>query len=203
MTEHVVNYSELNECSQTEIRPAGPEPKFRDTINPLLKFSNADLAAMNQEFDQFFESDSSSDDEPGDIGNLKFLIKFKFLTLACLENPPIDRKLKKKRKQEDEKEEVQSKKFFKSEQEEVSFSLQQSSAKRTTDSSSNEDEDAEEDDEMPSTKFRRGENLPSDLDIGSGSDDNSGNSDNANDEMDDGEWNMMGAALEREFLGLE
>lgn len=44
------------------------EPKFIDTINPLLSFSNADLADMNQEFDQFFESDTSSDDEPVDIG---------------------------------------------------------------------------------------------------------------------------------------
>lgn len=46
------------------------EPKFIDTINPLMRFSNADLAAMNQEFDQFFESDTSSDDEPVDIGKL-------------------------------------------------------------------------------------------------------------------------------------
>lgn len=53
----------------------GGAAKFIDTINPLLSFSNADLADMNQEFDQFFddeESDdsSSSDDEPVDIGEL-------------------------------------------------------------------------------------------------------------------------------------
>uniref|UniRef100_A0A1B0AAP6 RNA polymerase II subunit A C-terminal domain phosphatase n=1 Tax=Glossina pallidipes TaxID=7398 RepID=A0A1B0AAP6_GLOPL len=46
-----------------------------------------------------------------------------------------------------------------------------------------------------------GEDLPSDLEIGSDSNDNS--DDNNPDEEDDGEWNMMGAALEREFLGLE
>lgn len=33
-----------------------------------MRFSNADWTAMNQEFDQFFESDTSSDDEPVDIG---------------------------------------------------------------------------------------------------------------------------------------
>lgn len=45
-----------------------------------------------------------------------------------------------------------------------------------------------------------GEKLPSDLEMGSDSDDGShGNEDSG----DDGEWNMMGAALEREFLGLD
>lgn len=58
--------------------------------------------------------------------------------------------------------------------------------------------DSEDDDEdvMPSTKFRRGEALPSDLEFG----DDSCGSDDPPDEIDDGEWNMMGAALEREFL---
>lgn len=78
--EHVVNYSEINECSSTSAvnkqnsdrtSSSDVEPKFIDTINPLMKFSNADLASMNQDFDQFFESDTSStDDEPDDIGNL-------------------------------------------------------------------------------------------------------------------------------------
>lgn len=40
--------------------------------------------------------------------------------------------------------------------------------------------------------------MPSDLDLGS----NSAGSDDDKCE-DDGEWNMMGAALEREFLGLD
>lgn len=52
-------------------------------------------------------------------------------------------------------------------------------------------------DEFPSTKFRRGEKLDSDLDIG---DSNSEGSIDPPDEIEDGEWNMMGAALEREFL---
>jgi RNA polymerase II subunit A C-terminal domain phosphatase len=39
--------------------------------------------------------------------------------------------------------------------------------------------------------------VPSDLDS------NSMGSEDPIDEVDDGDWNMMGAALEREFLGLE
>lgn len=41
--------------------------------------------------------------------------------------------------------------------------------------------------------------MPSDLDLGSNS------ADGSEDEKceDDGEWNMMGAALEREFLGMD
>lgn len=58
--------------------------------------------------------------------------------------------------------------------------------------------DESSNDEFPSTKFRRGEQLGSDLDIGQ--DSNSEGSVEPPDEVDDGEWNMMGAALEREFL---
>lgn len=53
-------------------------------------------------------------------------------------------------------------------------------------------------DESPSIKFRRGEELDSELDIGQES--NSEGSDEPVDEVDDGEWNMIGAAIEREFL---
>lgn len=40
----------------------GEAPKFIDTINPLMKFSNDDLEAMNEDVNEFFESDSSDDD---------------------------------------------------------------------------------------------------------------------------------------------
>lgn len=53
---------------------------------------------------------------------------------------------------------------------------------------------------MPSTKFRRGEALPSDLDLGENESADSPGSEDPPDEIDDGDWNMMGAALEREFL---
>lgn len=56
----------------------------------------------------------------------------------------------------------------------------------------------ESEEEFPSTKFRRGEALSSDLDFGQ--DSNSEGSLEPQDEIDDIEWNSMGAALEREFL---
>lgn len=69
--EHVVNYSDKSEISSSSSaqQNASEPEKFIDTINPLLSFSNADLADMNQDFDQFFDSDSSSEDEHVNIGN--------------------------------------------------------------------------------------------------------------------------------------
>lgn len=63
-----------------------------------------------------------------------------------------------------------------------------------------EEEDVKEDcdfdyEESLLTKFRRGEELPSDVEL-----EESTASDDAPDEISDGDWNMMGAALEREFL---
>nr|CAD7412706.1 unnamed protein product [Timema poppensis] len=55
-----------------------------------------------------------------------------------------------------------------------------------------------DEEDMPSAKFRRGEALPSDLDLGEEED--SVGSNDPPDEVDDGDWNMMGAELEREFL---
>lgn len=68
--EHVINYSEKSEISSSSMaqQNAAESSKFIDTINPLLSFSNADLADMNKEFDQFFDSDSSSEDENVNIG---------------------------------------------------------------------------------------------------------------------------------------
>ncbi|XP_055919788.1 RNA polymerase II subunit A C-terminal domain phosphatase [Eupeodes corollae] len=169
--EHVVNYSEKSEISSSSNMQDDEPEKFIDTINPLLSFSNADLADMNKEFDQFFESDSSSEDEHVNI-----------------ENPPVDKTLRKRKRQE--KEEERQREFFSREQK--SLLMKQTSPENEEKSS------AEDEDEMPSTKFRRGEHLPSDLDIGSESNDGSDPQDNE----DDGDWNMMGAALEREFLGL-
>lgn len=56
-----------------------------------------------------------------------------------------------------------------------------------------------DDEESLATKFRRGEELPSDVELA----EESTASDDAPDEISDGDWNMMGAALEREFLGSE
>ncbi|XP_067632827.1 RNA polymerase II subunit A C-terminal domain phosphatase isoform X2 [Eurosta solidaginis] len=179
--EHVVNYSdksEISPSSSAQQQQAKAPEKFIDTINPLLSFSNADLADMNKEFDQFFESDSSSEDEHINI-----------------ENPPVDKTLRKRRREE--KEQDRTREFFTRASDIIMGTASNEDVDRSTDGEENDDDD---DDETPSTKFRRGEKLPSDLEMGSDSEDGSrGNEDSE----DDGEWNMMGAALEREFLGLD
>lgn len=58
-------------------------------------------------------------------------------------------------------------------------------------------ENEEDEDETLMVKFRRGEGIPSDIDFGEGS---SIGSEDPPDEVSDGDWNMWGAALEREFL---
>ncbi|KAH0546514.1 RNA polymerase II subunit A C-terminal domain phosphatase isoform X2 [Cotesia glomerata] len=61
-------------------------------------------------------------------------------------------------------------------------------------------EDNDDDDEDPVTRFRRGEPLPDDLDLGDQGSQDSVEIDDPVEEDDDREWNAMGAALEREFL---
>uniref|UniRef100_A0AAG5D5R0 RNA polymerase II subunit A C-terminal domain phosphatase n=1 Tax=Anopheles atroparvus TaxID=41427 RepID=A0AAG5D5R0_ANOAO len=176
--EHVVNYG-----GSTKSRE---EPKFMDTVNPLLSFSNDDLDAMNNDFDDFFESDdSSSEDEPVDI-----------------ENPPMEKAMRKRRRAEENetnrgRHNIFRKRTEEEEQAQNARILKFNSAENDETTQTNASSDDE--DESPSVKFRRGEDLPSDLDMGS----NSEGSDEPIDEADDGDWNMMGAALEREFLGLD
>lgn len=59
------------------------------------------------------------------------------------------------------------------------------------------EEDRESDNESLGDMFRRGEKLPSDTEIN----EDSIGSEEPMDGISDGDWNMMGAALEREFLG--
>ncbi|XP_030557265.1 RNA polymerase II subunit A C-terminal domain phosphatase [Drosophila novamexicana] len=181
--EHVVNYSERSEISPSSSMQQEQGGNFRETLNPLLVFTNADIESMNKDYETFFESDSSSDEGP-----------------VNFENPPMDKKLL-KRKREDESSN-RAHDFF-TRAEDVMLAAPSNVAdfdKSSNEGDENDDEEKEDedDDEMPSAKFRRGEELPSDLEMGSDS-----NSENNQEDEDDGEWNMMGAALEREFLGLE
>ncbi|XP_037712510.1 RNA polymerase II subunit A C-terminal domain phosphatase [Drosophila subpulchrella] len=179
--EHVVNYSERSEISPSSSKQQEEQSgNFRETLNPLLVFTNADIESMNKDYETFFESDSSSDEGP-----------------VNFENPPMDKKLLKRKREDDNSNRAHD--FF-TRSEDVMIGAPNV---MEFDISSNEEGDdnnekEDDDDEMPSAKFRRGEDLPSDLEIGSDS-----NSEKDPEDEDDGEWNMMGAALEREFLGLE
>lgn len=66
--EHVVNYSERSEISPSSSMQQEQGGNFRETLNPLLVFTNADIADMNKDYETFFESDSSSDEGPVNFG---------------------------------------------------------------------------------------------------------------------------------------
>lgn len=73
--EHVVNYNVAESAvaessvahSRGESSSMSDKMKFIDTINPLLTFSNDELAAMNEDVDEFYQSDDS-DEDPVDMG---------------------------------------------------------------------------------------------------------------------------------------
>lgn len=69
----MVNYNDISprlheDNASNSAETTEEEPKFLDTINPLLSFSKADLAEMDQDYDQFFDESSSDDNEPVDLG---------------------------------------------------------------------------------------------------------------------------------------
>ncbi|XP_066995998.1 RNA polymerase II subunit A C-terminal domain phosphatase-like [Anabrus simplex] len=155
---------------QPAIRHRTPSGRFMDTINPLISFSPEDIASMDREVEDIF-NESESDGEEVKKG-----------------------------------EKVKSEPLPKDEE-------SSSSSSCSTDTLSGEhphdklhrkrfatDLDSDDfEDNSPIVKFRCGKDLPSDLDLGE-EEDSSNSSDEPPDEVDDGEWNMMGAALEREFL---
>lgn len=63
------------------------------------------------------------------------------------------------------------------------------------DDDDDETKEVDSDDETINSKFRRGMGLPSDLDLEYNTEEGT-----EEDVESDGEWNVMGAALEREFL---
>lgn len=119
---------------------------------------------------------------------------FQFYSFFRAENPPLNKDLR-KRKREEEDEEMKRKIF------QPNIEKETECDDESNHSSASSNKNSESGDESPADKFRRGCDLPSDLDMGDG--DNSADSSNNEDFEDDGDWNMMGAALEREFLGLD
>lgn len=71
------------------------------------------------------------------------------------------------------------------------------SSKDKDDNYDSDDDDNNDSDDDVVARFRRGEELPDDLDLGDNSQDSV---DDLEDNEDDREWNALGAALEREFL---
>ncbi|XP_063238173.1 RNA polymerase II subunit A C-terminal domain phosphatase isoform X2 [Bacillus rossius redtenbacheri] len=170
---HCVSPELRSSSGRPAARQRTPSGRFMDTINPLMSFSPEDIANMDREVEDIFnESGSDGNDAETEV-------------LAPASAPAELR--------DDPDSSTDS-----------SDSLAEHprgwrtpvGRKRPAREMATESDDEEE--ESPSAKFRRGEALPSDLDLGT--EENSEGSEGPLDSGDDGEWNMMGAALEREFL---
>lgn len=178
--------------------------RFMDTINPLLSFSLADIADMDQEVNDIFdESESDGDEDKANKKKKKSAVPER--DSDSEEDSQSASLTPAKQKIDDDSDTSSSSADSLSGEHPHGWAKHNLKRKRPdcklgTGTATESDGD-EETEDMPSTKFRRGEALPSDLDLGENDSDSPGSEGPPDpDEMDDGEWNMMGAALEREFL---
>lgn len=178
--EHVPNFE-----GKPGLRKRTPSGRFMDTINPLMSFSSDDIADMDREVEDILESDSDDEGEKPTV-----------LEEEPEEENTSDRLLNDLNKASDPDKESSTSDESLSEEQPKGWRPRKRQHSQINENVEIEDESTL--DEDPSVKFRRGEELPSDLEIGQ--DSNSEGSAEAPDEIDDGDWNMMGAALEREFL---
>lgn len=203
-----VGRENLSEASTSSGRSRTASGRFMDTINPLLSFSSADIADMDQEVDDIFkDSDSESDSDGEDIPKPEKKPGVPEMEVeteddsqtAGLSLPPTKAKVD----NEDSDSSSSSADSLSGEHPhgwgKHNLKRRRVDNKLGTGTATESDGD-EETEDMPSTKFRRGEALPSDLDLGENESADSPGSEDPPDEIDDGDWNMMGAALEREFL---
>ncbi|XP_031782575.1 RNA polymerase II subunit A C-terminal domain phosphatase [Nasonia vitripennis] len=157
------------------------EDNFANSINPLMVFSQEEIANMDKEVDEDMSDLEDMLNDSEEEGNNR---KREFDSDSndvygndYFDEPPCSKKRKKSSDAED--------------------SCNNDSSDEENKRLCAEYEDDDEDD--PVTRFRRGEGLPDDLDLGDNSQDSVENLE-AEDMEDEREWNAMGAALEREFL---
>nr|XP_003705054.1 PREDICTED: RNA polymerase II subunit A C-terminal domain phosphatase isoform X2 [Megachile rotundata] len=167
------------------------EDNFADSINPLMSFTPEEIEIMDKEVEEdmddqemdvpvFDVEDVEDTDDIDDIddtenrGNRGRHRESDSDDYTHQEEKNVDEPRRKKKK------------------------LCNESSEDNSSSSENEDT-VDEDDDDPVTRFRRGENLPDDLDLGDNSQDSVEDLE-VMDNEDEREWNAMGAALEREFL---
>ncbi|KAK3908662.1 RNA polymerase II subunit A C-terminal domain phosphatase [Frankliniella fusca] len=179
--------------------------RFMDTINPLLfvSFSSDEIAKMGKEVDDISD-DSESDGEEEENSEKSKASAVPEMELESEGDSQPPHKLPPGQKQSDDDSDSSSSSADSLSGEHPhgwgKHDLKRKRQEYKTGTATESDGD-EEGEDMPSTKFRRGEALPSDLDLGENGSESPGSEDPPDpDEMDDGDWNMMGAALEREFL---
>ncbi|XP_015112781.1 RNA polymerase II subunit A C-terminal domain phosphatase isoform X2 [Diachasma alloeum] len=161
---------------------------FANTINPLMSFTEEEIESMDKEVDEDMtdpEMMDSSVFDVDDLGNKRGI------------NESDDHS--------DEEYEPRKRRKTAKENAAAAAAAVASSSSSSSPPPSEEEEERqgqdndEDDDDDPITRFRRGEGLPDDLDMGDSQDSVDEIADPA-EEDDDREWNAMGAALEREFL---
>ncbi|XP_012251534.2 RNA polymerase II subunit A C-terminal domain phosphatase [Athalia rosae] len=152
----------------------GEANRFADSINPLMSFTLEEIANMDKEVEEDM-SDQELDATP-----------------IAAENETTSSRRRRRSRTPDSLNEERAGTVFgsKRKKRDTAENNDDSSAEDRKSSDDDEDDDRDNDDDLI-TRFRRGESLPDDLDLGDDSQDSV---------EDDCEWNEMGAALEREFL---
>ncbi|XKL59541.1 hypothetical protein PGB90_000557 [Kerria lacca] len=186
-------YQSSTKCNSSEVSD------FLRSMNPLMSLSSEDIETMEGEVEDIFkESDGEMDEtfesiEEEEFDRNKITTEFSRKRKFYEDSSSSDEfegkdenKIKTRKKIKRKSEDNDHENF-------LNDNIQHSS---NDDDELDEDEKkkSDTDDESINAKFRRGEELPSDLDI-------EYNTEGTEEEQEsDGEWNVMGAALEREFL---
>ncbi|XP_076177702.1 RNA polymerase II subunit A C-terminal domain phosphatase Fcp1 isoform X2 [Ptiloglossa arizonensis] len=166
-----------------EDQEKGTENSFADSINPLMSFTQEEIEIMDKEVEE--DMDDQEMDAP----------VFDTEDLDSAEE--CDNKIR--NRGSDSEDSTHCERYNINEPRRKKKKLSNGSSEDDESSSGREGTLDEDDDDDPVTRFRRGEDLPDDLDLGDNSQDSVEDLEIMDNE-DDREWNAMGAALEREFL---
>ncbi|XP_011265946.1 RNA polymerase II subunit A C-terminal domain phosphatase isoform X1 [Camponotus floridanus] len=174
---------------------------FASSINPLMSFTQEEIEFMDKEVNEDMEEQDITFESADDTEEYGIKIRYRSSDSEDSINGESDVPKRKKRKiyngnfdqgfSHDKDEKYNS---------DNNDDDDDDDNDDDDDDNNNDDDDNydDDDDDDPVTYFRRGQDLPSDLDLGDNSQDSIG--DLEGDNEDDREWNALGAALEREFL---
>ncbi|XP_025989870.1 RNA polymerase II subunit A C-terminal domain phosphatase isoform X2 [Solenopsis invicta] len=156
---------------------------FANSINPLMSFTQEEIEFMDKEVDEDMEDMVLEDEEDADDAEecgtrTRRLSSDSEDSMNDADELGVSRKKKRK---------IYNGKSDKG-----------SSKDKDDNRDSDDDDNNDSDDDDLGARFRRGGELPDDLDLGDNSQDSV--DDLEDDNEDDREWNALGAALEREFL---
>nr|XP_050865441.1 RNA polymerase II subunit A C-terminal domain phosphatase isoform X1 [Vespula vulgaris]XP_050865442.1 RNA polymerase II subunit A C-terminal domain phosphatase isoform X1 [Vespula vulgaris] len=171
--------------------------KFADSINPLMSFTQEEIEIMDKEVEEDMEDqdiEASVFDIDDNIEDYNKRTRGSNYNSEESSNDDECKSFKKKRR------------LYNHSSDDDADDGDDNDDDDDVDDGGNDDDENEDDDEDEdndddndlTTRFRRGEDLPDDLDLGDNSQDSVDLEPIENE--DDREWNAMGAALEREFL---